>query len=362
MNFDLSEDQALFKATVERFVAPIDVEARRRIRGMDHGFDRQRWREAAQLGLLALAADEQNGGLGGSIVDLAIVAEAMGRGIAVDPWLENGVLPLRLLDQAGMAEHMAPIVDGSRIAACAFAEPGRRYNLTPQGTVAEARDSDFILSGEKRFVLGGAIADRLIVTASFHGDTTLFLVPVDGDGVHRRGYRVVDGGEAAEIRFRDVVLPADARLDISDDTLRTKIAEIQLLAAAELTGLAGRLLDDTLAYVREREQFGVPIGSFQAIQHRLVDCYTAVEQMRSMLWRAALEPRTDAFRWRTAMVGAKALIAEKAEHIAREAVQFHGGMGVTDELAIGHATKRVMLLARLFGDPAANLAEFAEAA
>ncbi|QLC25407.1 hypothetical protein HFP57_10475 [Parasphingopyxis algicola] len=362
MNFDLSEDQALFKATVERFLAPVDVEARRRIRAMDHGFDAQRWREAAELGLLALAADEQYGGIGGSIVDLAIVAEAMGRGIAVDPWLENGVLPLRLLNSTGLADHIASIVDGGRIAAFAFAEPDRRYNLTPQGTVAEVRGSDFVLSGEKRFVLGGAMADHLIVTAALDAETALFLVPADSDSVHRRGYRVVDGSEAAEIRFRDVTLPANARLDISEESLRSTIAEIQLLAGAEMTGLAGRLLDDTLAYVREREQFGVPIGSFQAIQHRLVDCYAAIEQMRSMLWRAALEPRTDAARWRTAMVGAKALIAEKAEHIAREAVQFHGGMGVTDELAIGHATKRVMLLARLFGDPAANLSEFAEAA
>ncbi|MGP1282157.1 MAG: acyl-CoA dehydrogenase family protein [Parasphingopyxis sp.] len=362
MNFDLSEDQALFRATVERFAAPVDVEARRRIRAMDHGFDGQRWREAAELGLFALAADAQHGGIGGSIVDLVVVAEAMGRGIGVDPWLENGVLPLRLLNAAGMAEEIAPIADGRRIAAFAFAEPERRYNLAPQGTIAETRGPDFILSGEKRFVLGGAMADRLIVTASVDGDTALFLVPADGDGVHRRGYRVVDGSEAAEIRFRDVAAAAEARLDISDETLRTIVAEIQLLAAAEMTGLAGRLLDDTLAYVREREQFGVPIGSFQAVQHRLVDCYAAIEQMRSMLWRAALEPRTDAARWRTAMAGAKALIAEKAEHIAREAVQFHGSMGVTDELAIGHAMKRVMLLARLFGDPAANLAEFAEAA
>lgn len=362
MNFDLSEDQALFKATTERFLAPIDVEARRKIRATDHGFDRQRWREAAGIGLFALAVDQRNGGMGGSLIDLAIVAETAGREMAIDPWLENGVLPLRLLNEAGSANHIEPIADGSRIAAFAFAEPGRRYNPAPQETVAAERGSDFVLTGEKRFVLGGAIADQLLVTASCAGKAAIFLVPGDAEHVDRRGYRIVDGSEAAEIQFRDVVLPADARLDISEDTLRSTIAEIQLLAAAEMTGLAGRLLDDTLDFVREREQFGAPIGSFQAIQHRLVDCYAAVEQMRSMLWRAALEPRTDAARWRAAMAGAKALIAEKADHIAREAVQFHGGMGVSDELAIGHAMKRIMLLTRLFGDPAANLADFAEAA
>jgi alkylation response protein AidB-like acyl-CoA dehydrogenase len=144
--------------------------------------------------------------------------------------------------------------------------------------------------------------------------------------------------------------------------LRASIADVRLYASAEMVGLGQRLLDDTLAYVKEREQFGVAIGSFQALQHRLVDCYARIEQSRSMLYRAALSDRSDAAKWQRAAAGAKAFIGENADAVAREAVQMHGGMGITDELTIGHAMKRVMVLARLFGDADTVLAEYALAA
>ncbi len=362
MNFDLSEDQVLFKATVERFVAPVDVEARRKIRAHDGGYDRARWRKLAEMGLIAMAADEAQGGMGGLLTDLAVVAEALGTGNACDPWLENGVLPARLLAQAGNGEVVANILNGSMIAAFAFAEPGNRYSIRPSATGATATGDGFTLSGEKRFVMGGALADWLIVSAKCDGNTGFFLVSADADGIHRRSYRIADGSIAAEIQFHDVTLDADAKLSIDDDRLQTIIAETRLLAGAEMVGLAQRLLDDTLAYVKEREQFGVAIGSFQAIQHRLVECYAMLEQARSMLWRATLASRNDGATWCAQVAGAKAFIGDQADHIAQEATQFHGGMGVTDELGIGHALKRVLVLRKLFGDAATEIAHYAEAA
>lgn len=156
--------------------------------------------------------------------------------------------------------------------------------------------------------------------------------------------------------------PAESRLPLDAAALDAAVTEARLLAAAEMVGLAQRLFDDTLAYVKQREQFGVPIGTFQAIQHRMVDCYAKLEQARSTLLRAAMADPADGQAWRRTVLGAKAYIGEVADHIAREAVQLHGGMGVTEELSIGHALKRVMLLASLFGSSDATLTEYAEAA
>lgn len=360
MNFDLSSDQELFRATVERFVAPVDGEARRRLRRMDAGYNRVRWRELAELGLIALAAPEACGGMGGSLVDLAVIAEALGRGIAPDPWLENGVLPALLLTAAGNEATLAGVLDGSVVAAFAFAERGQRYNLAARAVTAEGQDGDYRLSGEKTFVPGGPLADLYLVTADVCGEQAMFVVPADASGLEVRSYAVVDGSLAAELHLRGVRV--EAALRIAPGAFAAAIAEARLLAGAEMVGLAQRLLDDTLDYVKQREQFGVAIGSFQALQHRLVECYSALEQSRSMLLRVALADRSDGARWAAQAAGAKAYLAENALRIGREAVQMHGGMGVTDELSIGHAFKRVLLLERLLGGRAEDLAHYAKAA
>ena len=360
MNFDLSEEQALFKASAERFVEGMDVETRRKLRANDSGYDRARWNKLAELGLIALAVDEGAGGMGGSLADLAIVGEALGTGNSPDPWLENGVLPAMLLARGRAGDALEGVIDGSSFAALAFAERAARYELDARATQAKREGDGYVLSGEKTFVPGGAMADVLIVTARCDGETGLFVVPADAEGVDRRAYAVADGSLAAEVVFRSVSLPGEARLDGDLAALKAVVARIRLLAGAEMVGLAQRLLDDTLAYAKQREQFGVPIGSFQALQHRLVECYAKLEQARSMLWRVALAEQADG--WAAQAAGAKSYIAEQALHIGREAVQMHGGMGVTDELAIGHALKRVMLLATLFGDAEATLTDYAEAA
>ncbi|MEP0189268.1 MAG: acyl-CoA dehydrogenase family protein [Erythrobacter sp.] len=361
MNFDLSEEQELFCSSVERFSAPIDVEARRKLRLSPTGYDRARWNELAELGLIALAASEGVGGMGGSPVDLALVAEAIGKANSPDPWLELGVLPARLLEAGGAHAALEGVLAGEAIATLAWAERGQRYNLTARSVEAERSGDGFVLSGDKTWVMGALLADQFIITAQLDGETACFIAPKDAAGLEVRAYRLADGSIAGEIKLTHVAINASAKLDIAPDALAAITNEVRQLAAAEMVGLSQRLLDDTLQYTKEREQFGVAIGSFQALQHRLVDCYAKTEQSRSMLYRTALSNR-DQSDWKRAAAGAKAFIGENAEAIAREAVQMHGGMGITEELAIGHAMKRVMVLARLFGDTDTVLSEYALAA
>ncbi|MFM7349664.1 MAG: acyl-CoA dehydrogenase family protein [Erythrobacter sp.] len=360
MNFDLSEEQQMFVTSVERFAAPIDVEARRRLRLSPTGYDRTRWQSLAEMGLIALAASEAAGGMGGSAVDLALIAEAIGKANAPDPLLELGILPALLLERGGADAVLEGVLSGATVATLAWTERGQRYSLKAKGMKADEGADGYVLSGEKTMVMGALLADLFIVTADLGGETACFLVPRDAAGLEVRAYRLADGSIAGEIRLTRT--PASAKLSLDAEGLAAIAAELRLYAAAEMVGLGQRLLADTLAYVKEREQFGVAIGSFQALQHRLVDCYARSEQAKSMLYRAALTDRGDTANWQRAAAGAKAYVGENVDAIAREAVQMHGGMGITDELAIGHAMKRVMVLARLFGDVDTVLAEYALAA
>jgi alkylation response protein AidB-like acyl-CoA dehydrogenase len=347
MNFDLDDNQSLFKATVERFVADDDVPSRHRTRRMDGGFDVARWQVLAELGLIALAASEADGGLGGSPADCAIVAQALGKGVSASPWLECGFLPARLLE--GTA-HAASLIDGTRIAALAFAERGARYALDARAVTATGG----LVTGEKQFVLGGPIADMLIVTARSEGSTELFLV--DRADADMTAYPVVDGSLAAVVRFRST---RAERLPGGMARLESVVEDALLMASAEMVGLAQRMFDETLIYVKTREQFGQSIGRFQVIQHRMVDAYARCEEIQSALYRALLIPGADR---RAHLSGLKAQVAEAATAVAHEAVQFHGGMGMSDELVIGHGLKRIMLLSKLFGDPETGYETYARAA
>ncbi|MDJ0643124.1 MAG: acyl-CoA dehydrogenase [Erythrobacter sp.] len=362
MNFDLSEEQELFCSSVERFAAPVDVEARRKLRLSPTGYDRERWSQLAELGLIALAASEEAGGMGGSSIDLALVAEAIGKANSPDPWLEHGVLPALLLERGRADGALEKILGGEQVASFAWAERAQRYSLAARHVTAESATDGFTLTGEKTLVPGALLADLFIVTADCAGQTACFLVPRDTDGLEVRAYRLADGSIAGELKLTRVAVASPAKLALDPQAVATVVSQVRLYAAAEMVGLGQRLLDDTLAYVKEREQFGVAIGTFQALQHRLVEAYAKIEQSRSMLYRAALGDRSDQHNWSRAAAGAKAFIGENVDAIAREAVQMHGGMGITDELAIGHAMKRVMVLARLFGDADSLLAEYALAA
>ena len=354
MNFDLDENQNLFKASVERFSAGADVVARHRTRSLDGGFDRVRWQEMAALGLIALAAAEKDGGIGGSALDCAVVAQALGKSQAVEPWLECGFLGARLTSGTPMAEQ---VISGEMVAAFAFAENRRRYALDAVHMQAHKSGDGYRLAGEKQLVLNGAAADLFVVTARLDGETLLFAVPRAEKGVDVKAYPVVDGSFAAILTLRDVVVSAP--LPDSSQRLKSAVDDARLMAAAEMVGIAQRLFDETLEYVKTREQFGQPIGRFQVIQHNMVDGYERIEQIQSALYRALLVQGVDRSR---EISGLKAFVGEAAIGIAHLAVQMHGGMGTTDELGIGHGLKRIVLLSRLFGDPATDLATYAQAA
>jgi alkylation response protein AidB-like acyl-CoA dehydrogenase len=357
MNFDLDEGQSLARESIGRFLGPIDIAARHAMRKVAGGYSRDRWRELADLGLLALAAPTTMGGMGGSMVDLALVAEALGTGLAIDPWIENGVLPVRLAIAAGDSALVDDLLAGNCFAAVGFAEPGRRYELPLPAT--RCNDAGQVI-GTKTFVLGAAFADTLLITGASGDRLWLARIAVDAEGIDQRDYAVVDGSVGATI---DLHQAEAERFDLSPEAFDRTVSDIRLLAAAEMLGLAQRMFDDTLVYVGERQQFGATIGSFQALQHRLVECYAALEQARSMVLRTAmLHPTTDDGTWFQIAAGAKAYVGEAAMRIGLEAVQMHGGMGQTDELAIGHALKRVLLLDKLFGDQAHCLRDYARAA
>ncbi len=345
MNFDLDENQTLFRDSVERFCATMDVATRTKMRRMAGGFDRARWRELSELGLIALAANESDGGLGGSMLDNAVLAQALGAGLAIEPWLECGFLPARLL--AGTS-HITDIVSGQSLTSLAFAERGGRYSLNAR-TVSVRNGK---LNGEKTFVLSGAAADLFIVTANVDGETALFVVPRSAFGVDVRPYPIADGSLAAIVTFRDVTVSGPIG---GLEMLQAAIDEARIMMAAEMVGCAQRLFKETLDYVKTREQFGQPLGRFQVIQHRMVDVYSKCEAIQSSLYRAILQPNTNA-------EATKAYVAEEAIWIGQQAVQLHGGMGMTDELAIGHGLKRILLLSKLFGDPASGIAQLAKAA
>ena len=354
MNFDLDENQSLFKAAVEKFSSGAGVLDRHRTRALAGGFDRARWKELADLGLIALAAAEKDGGLGGSMLDCAIVAQALGKSQAVEPWLECGFLAARLLRGTALIEQ---IIGGETVAAFAFAEAGRRFALDAVTMRARKSGGGYVLAGEKQLVLNGGVADLFVVTANLDGKTVLFAVPRDAAGVDVKSYPVVDGGFAAVLTLRDVAV--EAPLPGGEEQLSAAIYDTRLMASAEMIGQAQLLFDETLDYVKTREQFGQPLGRFQVIQHNMVGGYEKVELMQSALYRALLSPPAN---WQREISGLKAFVGAAAIEVAHLAVQMHGGMGTTDDLGIGHGLKRIMLLSKLFGDPASDLAAYAKAA
>lgn len=356
MNFDLDEGQLLARESIGRFLGPVDVAARHALRKLPGRYSRVRWNELAELGLLALATPEALDGMGGSMIDLVLVAETLGAGLAIDPWLENGILPLRLAAAAGDASLVGMLLSGSCYAAVGFAEPGRGYEFDPVSTQI---DRSGRVVGSKIFVLGAALADTLLITAVDGEQLRLAVVAPTAADCVLRDYPVIDGSLAATVDLHQVEA---AVIDLPRAAFHRAIGDVRLLAAAEMLGLAQRMFDDTLTYMRQREQFGVAIGTFQALQHRLVECYAALEQARSMVLRTAMrDPATDDAVWPRLTAGAKAYVGEAAMGIGLEAVQIHGGMGQTNDLAIGHALKRVMLLDKYFGDQAHGLHNYARA-
>ncbi len=366
MDFELSDEQRLLRDSVDRLIGPAydDLALRRRTGAADPGFSRELWAKYAELGLLALPFGEDEGGFGGGPVETMIVMEAVGRGLALEPYLSTVVLGgnlLRLGGGAAQRERLVPkIADGSLLLAFAHLERQARYDLFDVATFAQRNGDTFVLEGDKSVVLHGDSADMLIVSARTAGGRrerdgiTLFLVEADRAGVSRRGFATQDGLRGAAVSLGRVEVPGDAVLGEVDrgGELIERVTDIAIAAVcAEAVGAAASLHALTLEYLKTRKQFGVPIGSFQVLQHRAVDMFTALEQARSMEYYAAMMALAeDARARRAAISGAKVQINRALRFIGQQAVQLHGGIGVTMEYRAGHYFKRMTMIESLFGD------------
>ncbi len=372
MDFDFSEEQRLLKESVERLVADrYQFEQRKKYMAEPDGWSRELWGQYAELGLLGLPFSEELGGFGGGAVETMIVMEAFGRGLVLEPYLATVVLGGGLIRRAATDEQKPALVpdiaQGKLRLAFAHVERQSRWNLADVTTRARRDGAFWVIDGAKSVVLHGDSAERLLVTARVSGARTdrdgvgLFLVDAGAAGVSKRGYPTQDGLRAAEISFdgarAEAVLgePGNA-LPVIEQVVDAAIAAL----CAEAVGAMAAMVETTVDYLKTRKQFGRPIGQFQALQHRAVDMLTALEQARSMaLLATVMAEEADAPERRRAIVAAKVQIGRSGRHIGQEAIQLHGGIGMTMEYKVGHHFKRVTMIDQMFGDADDNLAELA---
>ncbi len=368
MDFSLSEEQTLLRNALSRYLADrYSYEAWRKFTATPEGRDPIHWRQFAEMGLLAAPLPESAGGLGGGPVETMVVMEEFGRGLVVEPYVPTVVIGGGLLAAAGgaLAEEMLPkIAGGETMMAFAFAEPQSRYNLTDLTTTATKAGDTYSLNGRKIVVLGAPWADHLIVTARTGGaqreekGVSVFLVERSAKGFSSRDYAVMDGTRASEITFENTPARLISEEGAALPALESVVDRAIAAHLAEAVGAISVLMDATVDYAKTRKQFGQPIGKFQVLQHRMVDMYIAQQQAQSASLMANLK-LGDPDRART-VSAAKAAMGKYARTMAESAVQIHGGIGMTDELNIGHYFKRLMLLETLYGSPDHHLRRMAK--
>lgn len=345
-------------------------EARRWIIASREGYSRELWQQLADLGLLSLNVPEEDGGLAGGPIATLVVSMALGEALVVEPYLSSAVLATRAIAALGSSQQrsqwLAPLAAGEIIAVLAHEERGRSQPHTPPDTWASlSQAGTWRINGRKAAVYHAPIANALLVSArtgdSLGAEWGLFAVPRDGAGVTLQCYTTVDGQRAADIEFDNVEVSADARIggDVSEQL--PIVLDYGLAAlCAEALGSLERLLAMTLEYTRARVQFGTPIARFQALQHRMADMLTHVEQARSMAYLAASRcDSADPMERAAALSSAKVIIGQAARFVGQQAVQLHGGMGVTDELAVSHYFKRLLAFEVRFGSTEAHLERYA---
>ena len=373
MDFDLSEDQRLLKDSVDRLVADhYQFEQRKKYLGEPAGYSSAMWDRITEMGLLGLPFAESLGGFGGGAVETAIVMEAFGRGLVLEPYLATVILGGGLLRRAapdGLLGALAPQVAAGKLKlAFAHVERHSRYNLADVSTTARRGDGGYILDGAKSVVIHGDTADRIFVTARLAGERRdrdgigLFLIDPAAQGIVRRGYPTQDGLRAAELSLTNVRVSSDDLLnDNALPVIEHVIDEAIAALCAEAVGALQSMQDLTLEYLKTRKQFGRPIGSFQVLQHRSVDMLVAVEQARSMaMFAAVMVAEENPIERRRAISAAKVQIGRSGRHVGQEAIQLHGGIGMTNEYAAGHYFKRVTMIDQLYGDADIHLSYLAE--
>ena len=374
MDIQLTEEQELLRASVQRMLRDqYDFDARRKIVASEEGFSRKHWALFAELGLLGAPFSEAAGGLGGGALATMIVMQEFGRHLVVEPFLETVVLAGGLIEDAGSPEQkqefIPDIAAGNSIWALAWAERGTRYDLDNVATAARRDGAGYILNGDKAAVVGAPWADRLIVSARTSGNrrdrggVSLFAVDRRSANLHLQSFRTIDSRRAAEVSLRDVRVDAGKMLGQEGDGVaaleRCRDRAIGALCA-EAVGAMAELNSATLEYTKTRKQFGMPLGTFQVLQHRMVDTFIAHQESISLMQHLSLSLAANESGLSKLASGAKSKIGYAAKFVADQAVQLHGGMGMSDELNIGHFFKRISSINIQFGDPAYHVLRYAQ--
>jgi pimeloyl-CoA dehydrogenase small subunit len=373
MDFSFSEEQTMLQDSIEKFIQnDYSFEQRQRIVQDDQGYSSDNWRTFAELGWFGVPFSEADGGFGGTAIESMIMCEQFGKGLLVEPFLATVVLAGRALAIAGSPaqkqRYLGGVMDGSLQGALAYAEPQGRFNLADLNTTATQDGSGFVLDGYKAVVLNGPAADFLVVSARTSGaerdaeGVSLFVVPADAAGISRRDYPTVDAFRASEITFSGVKLDADALLGEAGNglsVLEQVVDEGILAVGSEAVGCMEVLYKATVEYCKTREQFGQPIGKFQVLQHRMVDMFMEHEQAKSLMYMAAMRMEEGYGPEAQKAVSAfKVQVGKSGRFVGQNAIQLHGGMGMTEELSVGHYFKRLTMIDTLFGNVDFHLKRF----
>ncbi|MBY0304939.1 MAG: acyl-CoA dehydrogenase family protein [Sphingomonas sp.] len=369
MDFTYTETQDMLRDTLARFLADTyGFEARNKMMAAPEGRDPGIWRSlATELGILGAPFAEEHGGLGGGALENMIMMEELGKVIAIEPYLQTVVIGGGAMKHAGgaLADAVIPaIIAGEAIIAFAYAEPQGRYDLANLRTTARADGAGYILNGQKAVVYAAPWATHLLVTARTGGSqreragVELFLIDAKLPGVVRRDYPTVDGFQASEVYFENVAIPGDALVSGGIDLVEKLVDEATVAVCGEACGISRKLHEGTLDYTKQRKQFGVPIGKFQVLQHRMADMFIEVEQIASMALMGTLKLDLPAAERKAAVSLAKAKVSRSINFVGQNAIQTHGGIGITQELAIGHYFKRGTMIENQFGSADFHLDRF----
>ena len=372
MDFTFNEEQTLIQDQVDQFVQKeYDWETRQSLSNSDLGFGESNWQKFAELGWLGISVSEDSGGFGGSAIESMLIMEAFGKGLVVEPFLETMIMAGSLIDDYGSDEQkssiLEPAISGEMHLALAYAEPQSRFNLSDVVTEAKAEGENYILNGYKSVVMNGPSANKIIISARTSSSQldengiTLFLVDSDSKGLSKTNYKTVDGRRASDLTIENVSVSKDniiGNLDSGFEILDSAIDKAILAISAEAVGAMEVLYKTTVEYTKTREQFGTPIGKFQVLQHRMVDMFMEYEQCKSLLYMATMKYEEGAPDAKKAISGLKYQVGKAGKFIGQQAVQLHGGMGVTDELNVGHYFKRLTTVGTIFGNTDYHLKKY----
>ena len=372
MNFELSEEQKMIQQSVERFVQEnYDLTNRVKISSEDPGYSQDYWTAMAELGWLGLAFSEEDGGFGGNQIDTLVLMEQFGKGLVLEPFLANIVLGGGAIKRGGtpaIKESVLPnLIEGNLQLTLAYAEEQSRFDIEDVATAAREDGNNFIINGKKSMVLNAESADKIVVVARTNGSQvdedgiSLFLVDATSSGIERENFPTVDGLRASEITFTDVEVSSDNLIGEKDkgfSILQAVVNDAILALSAEAVGAMEVLYKDTVEYTQQREQFDHPLSDFQVLQHRMVDMFMEYEQCKSLLLRATMETVQDPILAQRTVHALKHLIGKSGIFVGESAVQLHGGMGVTEELRIGHFFKRLLVIDSQFGNSDFHLDKF----